>query len=467
MLRILVGTLGLFVLGQGLVRAADWPRFLGTDGTSISGDSMATPVKWSDEENLKWKIDLPGRGVSSPIVVGDKVFVTCYSGYGTGDRSEKMEDLKRHLLCLHREDGRELWKKTVDAVLPEDPYSGMGIPAHGYASHTPISDGEHLFVFFGKTGVIAYDLNGNELWRESVGTGSGSKRWGSSSSPVLHGDVLIVTASDEDSAIYGFDKKSGKELWKCEAQFDDTYNTPVVVSAGDRTDLVISVPGEVWGINPESGKLRWYSRGTTDTTASASLVPADGVVYATGGRGGDAVAVKVGGKGDVNDSHVVWDANIPGRFATPVFHDGHLFTFASGIISAYDAETGDRVKQQRLSSDSSRGGGGRGGDGGGFGGRGGDGGFGGRGGFGGGGFGGRGGGMGNLDYASPVLADGKIYVTTNSGSFHVVSATPELELLATNKLTDKTGFAGTPAVSDGELFLRSHGHLYCVAETEK
>ncbi len=198
------------------------------------------------------------------------------------------------------------------------------------------------------------------------------------------------------------------------------------------------------------------------------------------------MAVKVGGKGDVNDSHVVWDANIPGRFATPILFDGHLFAFASGVLTAYDVATGDRVKQQRLGSGGRETGGGppgggRGGPGdrpsggqGGFGqtergGQGGSGGFG-RGGFGGsrGGFGGgRGGPGGGSDYASPVLADGKIYVTTHGGTVYVVSATPELEILATNTLTDKTGFAGTPAVSNGELFLRSHGHLYCIAKSEK
>ncbi len=260
MLRTVVGWVGVVVIGSGWVAADDWPRFLGNDGKLISSDSAGTPVTWSDEENLKWKIDLPGRGVSSPIVVGDKVLVTCYSGYGTGGQGEKMEDLKRHLVCLNRADGSELWKTTVDAVLPEDPYSGIGVPAHGYASHTPVSDGERVYVFFGKSGVIAFDLDGKELWRKSVGTGSGSKRWGSSSSPVLYKDTVIVTAADESEAIYAFDKETGEQVWKCPGEFEDTYNTPVLIEAGDRTDLVISVPGEVWGINPETGKLRWYAR---------------------------------------------------------------------------------------------------------------------------------------------------------------------------------------------------------------
>ena len=308
----------LLAASPGLAMA-DWPGFLGTGGTATSVDSEATPTKWSDTKNVKWKIDLPGKGVSSPIVVGDKIFVTAYSGYGVGGEDEKIDDLKRHLVCVDRATGDVVWSKTIDAVQPEDPYSGMGVPAHGYASHTPVSDGTHVFAFFGKTGVIAFDMEGNEVWRESVGTGSGRQRWGSASSPVLYENLVIVNASDESETMVAFDKTTGKEVWKMPAaDLASAWGTPSLVKAGDRTDLVIGVPGEVWGMNPKTGKLRWYSRGTTDTSTSASLaVGKDGVVFATGGRGGEAVAVKAGGKGDVNDSHVVWDASIPGRFATP------------------------------------------------------------------------------------------------------------------------------------------------------
>ena len=426
----------------------DWPRFLGPSGSGVSPESVATPVKWSDDENMKWSMDLPGKGVSSPIVVGDKVFVTAYSGYGVGGGNEKIEDLKRHLVCVNRDDGKEVWSKEIAAVQPEDPYSGMGVPAHGYASHTPVSDGKHVFAFFGKTGVVAFDMDGNQKWQKSVGTGSGRMRWGSASSPLLFGDLVIVNASDESEAMFGFDKSTGKEVWKMPAgDLANSWGTPLIVKTGERSDLVVGVPGEVWGLNPESGKLRWYSRGTTDTSTSASLAPGDdGVIFATGGRGGEAVAVKVGGKGDVNDSHVVWDANIPGRFATPVYHDGHLYSFASGIMTCYDAESGDKVEQKRLAASSDRGGGG--------------------GGRGRGGRGGGGGGMRNLDYASPILADGKFYITGSTGTFYVLSATSEMELLATNKISDETGFGGTPAVSNGELFIRSGSKLYCIAKTQ-
>lgn len=177
---------------------SDWLRFRGPNGTGISPDTKATPVTWSSTENLKWKVVLPGAGVSSPIVVGDRVFVTCYSGYGMSRESPgNQKDLKRHLVCVDRTTGSILWQKSFDPHLPEDQFSGAGVPEHGYASHTPVSDGERIYAFFGKSGVHAFDLDGKELWRAAVGTGSDPRRWGSSSSPIVFEKTLIVAAGPE------------------------------------------------------------------------------------------------------------------------------------------------------------------------------------------------------------------------------------------------------------------------------
>ncbi|OYP35965.1 hypothetical protein CGZ80_09390 [Rhodopirellula sp. MGV] len=427
-----------------IASASDWTRFLGPHGSSVAQDAKGLVEQWGDDENILWKADLPGRGVSSPIIVADKVFVTSYSGYGTGGENEKMDDLKRHLTCFDANSGSQLWTKTIDAVLPEDPYSPPGVTSHGYASHTPVSDGKNVFVFLGKSGVIAYDLDGNEKWRRSVGTGSGPQKWGSAASPILYqsGDksLLIVTASEESESLVAFDTETGNEAWKSEAaSLAGSWSTPNLAKSDEGTDLVLMVPGEVWGMNPETGKLRWYSRGTTDNTTSASPIVVGDIVYAIGGRGGESVAVRTGGSGDVNETHIVWDANIPGRFSSPIAYDGHIFVYSDGVISAYDAESGDRVGQRRLPSSSGSGGesGGRGG---------------------------RRGGFGNIDYATPVIADGKLYIPTNQGECHIVSATPELDVIATNRLTDSTGFAASPAISDGKLYLRSGGALYCIGK---
>ena len=308
----------------GAVSAADWSRFRGPNGTGVAEDSQPTPEKWSPSENLKWAVELPGAGVSSPIVVGDRVFVTCYSGYGI-DRQDpgKIEDLKRHMVCVSADSGQILWVKTVAAVLPEDPYSGAGIPAHGYASHTPVSDGKNVYAFFGKSGVLGFDMDGNQLWQTSVGTGSDPREWGSSSSPILYNNLVIVTAAAESQSMVALDAATGKEVWKQEAaSLDNMWGTPALVDVGDgRTDIVMVIPQEIWGLNPENGKLRWYAEASAADQAQASVVVHDGVVYAVTGRGGGSVAVKAGGKGDVTQSHTAWTGADSAGFGSPVLHD--------------------------------------------------------------------------------------------------------------------------------------------------
>jgi hypothetical protein len=462
---------------------ADWPRFRGPNGSGVSADSDTAPVQWSPEEHVKWKVELPGAGVSSPIVVGDRVYVTCYSGYGLDRQNPgEISDLKRHLVCVDRESGKILWDKSVKATLPEDPYSGIGVPSHGYASHTPVSDGENVYVFFGKSGALAFDKDGNQLWQTSVGTQSDNKRWGSSSSPILHDDLLIVTASAEGRALVGLNKKTGEEVWRQETDgLTDVWGTPLLVDVEDRTDLVIGVPYEFWGLNPETGKLRWYSEAMNTDSFNSSVVEAGGVIYGIEGRGGGSAAIKAGGKGDVTESNTVWSGNDSARFGTPLVFDGRIYYFSNGVANCISAEDGSSIFKGRLPTTSARGNADRGGDenrrgpgpdgqrGGGQGGfGGGQGGFGGgQGGFGGGpsGFGGGRGGFGSADYSSPVAAAGRIYYVKGDGTTLVLQAGDEFKLLASNKITnDDESFAATPAISHGQIFLRSDKNLYCVGE---
>ena len=165
--RLLVAAgLGV-VVSATVASASDWARFRGPNGTGVSTDPEPLPVEFGEGKNLKWKIALPGAGVSCPIVVGERIFVTCYSGYGLS-RQElgEMQALKRHMVCVNRADGKILWQQTIDAVLPEDEFSGMGVPEHGYASHTPVSDGKRVYAFFGKSGVYCWDLD--EIGRAHV-----------------------------------------------------------------------------------------------------------------------------------------------------------------------------------------------------------------------------------------------------------------------------------------------------------
>ncbi len=185
----------LVALGSGAVgHAADWSRFRGPNGSAVS-DARGVPTDWSDSTKLAWKTALPGPGSSSPIVVGDRVFLTCYSGYGTSrGAAGDVKKLQRHLICVSLKDGKILWDKAVASKQSEDRFDGF-IQDHGYATSTPVSDGEQVFVFFGKSGVLAFDLDGKELWQTSVGTGSGMNGWGSGSSPILYRNNVIVNAA--------------------------------------------------------------------------------------------------------------------------------------------------------------------------------------------------------------------------------------------------------------------------------
>jgi len=449
--------------------AADWTRFRGPNGSGVAADTEATPTTWSDKENLKWKIALPGSGVSCPIVVGDKVFVTCYSGYGVNrEQLGSMKDLKRHLVCIERATGKTVWEKVIPSTVDEDPYEGAGVPQHGYASHTPTSDGKNVYVFFGKSGVLAFDMAGNQLWQVSVGTSSDDRAWGSSSSPIVVEDLLVVPAGPEGRAIVGLDKYTGKETWRSPADtLGNVWGTPVVAQVGDSTELVIGAPSEIWGLNPKNGKLRWYCNYVDSDQFSSSVVVDGDTVFAIEGRGGGSVAVKVGGKDDVSESKVVWKGRDNSRFASPIVFDGRLYYVSSRTLTCLDAKTHDKIFEGRFKNANGElavgvgsGGGAPGGQGGGPGGFGGV-----PGGFGGGGRGGRGGGgFGNTDYASPVIADGKIYFVARNGEMYVFEAGKEFKQLAVNRVTsDLEDFSATPAVSGGELFIRSTKHLYCVS----
>lgn len=436
--------------GHPAAADGDWSRFRGPNGAGVVSGAGPTPVTWSPTENIQWKIELPGPGSSSPIIVGDKVFVTSWSGYGAerGGRGGKQDDLKRHLTCLDRRTGATIWDKSVAAYLPEDNYGGM-FAENGYATHTPVSDGERIYVFFGKTGALAFDMKGNQLWQTPLGTGSDRMGWGSASSPILYKNLVIVTAAAESQTLYALDKATGKEVWRSKAEgFDSTWGTPVLVEVDEnRTDLVIAVPYDIWGFNPDTGKLKWYCE-ALNTRSFCSSVVADGkIVYAMGDQGSGSIAVKVGGIDNVTKTHVLWTGRDTNRIGTPVVADGRIYFVSNRVASCLDAKTGSRIFQGRLGGTSTAaapedgeprrrpgGGGGR-------------------------------GGRGGQDYSSPVAADGKLYFVTRNGETHVLKLGDKFEQLATNRVTEDTeDFSASPAISNGAIFLRSSRHLYCVAE---
>jgi hypothetical protein len=448
MLARLLALAMLLALTLDSAHAADWSRFRGPNGNAFS-DETGLPTKWSDsaEDGLVWKTSLPGAGASSPVISGDKVFVTCFTGRGT-------ENLERILVCASRKDGKILWQKSVKGKANED-FPDQMLMTHGYASSTPATDGEGVYVLFGKSGVYAYDMKGNELWHKNVGNGSAPMGWGSACSPILYKNLVIVTAAAEGHALIAFDKKTGKEVWNNPAaSLNGCWGTPILVELpSGKTELVLSVPGEVWGFDPASGQFLWFCEGINTNAMCASAVAKDGIVYAIGGGPGSsgAVAIKAGGKDDVTKTHLLWSTNAGSYVTSPVIV-GELLLWVDdgGFAQGLKLKDGESVAKKRLSAGGAAGGPPAGGPPGG-------------GGFGG----GRGRGMGGGGkeyYASVVAGDGKLYAVSRNKGTLVISADSKLEVLATNKMDDTSVFNAGPAIQDGQIYLRSDKFLYCIGK---
>ncbi|MBN1817277.1 MAG: PQQ-binding-like beta-propeller repeat protein [Sedimentisphaerales bacterium] len=406
--------------------ASDWTGFRGPGSRGISSET-GLPVTWSETENLAWKTPLPGPGSSGPIVLGDKVFVTCYSGYGLDPHTPgELSHLKRHLICIRTGDGTILWDKAIPAAMPEDPYKAM-LREHGYASQTPVTDGEHLYVFFGKTGVLAFDLDGRQLWQHSVGTGSDKALWGSASSPALTKNMVIVNAWDESKTLYALDKKTGKEIWKRDlSETGLTFTTPVLNERADGVvELVVSLPSQVWGLDPETGQTLWFARTGIDDSMIPTPVIVDGVAYIHGGgpRSFGSLAVRTGGTGDVTNTHIVWSSKEVASPPSLVVAENFLYWVNdSGKAFCMNAQTAELQFSEQLPA------------------------------------------TGRFAvYASPVTAEGRIYIVTRKKGTIVIAAKPQFQLVAHNMLaSDESDCNASLAVGNKCLFLRSNRYLYCI-----
>jgi outer membrane protein assembly factor BamB len=385
-------------------------------GTS---DASGLPVTWSEGEGIAWKTTLPGPGASSPIVVGDRIYITCYTGYFVPDQpGGSLEELKRHLICLQRESGEILWDEAVAAKLPEE----SSIRDHGYAANTPTADTDCVYVFFGKSGVFAYDHDGNQLWQADVG--SKTSGWGTAASPVLYKDLLFINASVESESLVALDRRTGQEKWRA-GGIREAWNTPLVVTtaAGDE-ELVVATHGQVLAFDTDSGAPLWTCKTDITWYMVPSAVAADGIVYFLGGRSGvAALAVRAGGRGDVTATHRLWTSTKGSNVSSPVYHRGHLYWMHEKLGIAYcaKADSGQVVYEQRLD------------------------------------------GAGQV-YASPLLAEGRLYYLNRGGRMFVVSAEPRFELLASNELGDRSLFNGSPAVAGNRILVRSDKYLYCLGQ---
>ena len=394
---------------------ADWLQFRGPGGFGIAPGKA--PLEWSADNNIAWKTEMPGPGASSPIVVGDRVLLTCYTGYGVDKKNPgEQKDLKRHLVCIDRKSGKTLWTRNIPAAPPEPKYF-LYQSYHGYASSTPISDGKNVYVFFGKSGVFAFDLDGKQLWQANVG--KETYYWGVGISPILYKDTVIINASTESGALIALDKKTGAEVWKTKG-ISESWSTPCLVTTQDgKIELVVSGSHKVLGYDPDNGKELWHAN-SFNWYVCPSVVAHDGVVYTL--QNSTAVAVRAGGRGDVTKSHTVWQKKFGATVTSMVFHQGHVYWANNAIAICLKASDGTEVYRERLKD-------------------------------------------GSDFYASPVLADSKVYYASREHGTYVVEAGPKFKLLAHNSLAPDTSlFNASPAVSQGQMFLRSDRFLYCIGK---
>ena len=404
-------SLGIVIFLAQTVLAENWPQFRGPSGLGISQE-QDLPITWSETENVVWKTAMPGYGSSSPIALDGKLYVTCYSGYGMASKSGRMEDLTLHLVCVDAKTGKMVFDKRIKPTLPES----KRVRDHGYAAQTPVTDGEHLYIFFGKSGVFKFDLDGNQIWRTSVGTKTHG--WGSGTSPVLYENLVIVNASVESNSLVAIDKATGKEVWRA-GGMDSSWSTPHLVEAPNgKYELAVTVKGWILGFDPKSGNELWRCEAIPDYICP-SIVSHKGVLYAIGGRSSKAIAVRSGGRGDITNTHKLWQADVGANVCSPVVHDGHLYWVSDRNRTAYCLSLADgSVKYSERA--------------------------------------------GPQPYASALLADGKLYIVTRKGGTLVLAAKPQFEQLALNKLEDRSTFDSSAIVCDGTLILRSDKNLYCI-----
>jgi len=411
------GLLILTVLSFAVVRADNWPQWRGPNLNGVSNEKNL-PVKWTTEENVVWKVAMPSWSGSTPIIWRDRVFLSIADG----------DNL--FLWCVDKNKGAVLWKQPLGG-------GNVKMRKQNMSSPSPVTDGRAVYVMTG-TGILkAFDFAGKELWSRDIQKDYGAfgLNWGYASSPLLYEDSLFVQVlhgmkTDDASYVMRIDKKNGKTLWKVERptnavrESPDSYTTPALLRYGNTTEIVITGGDCVTGHDPANGKELWRANGLNpDNNPSyrivASPIVFNEIIYAPT-RVKPLLALRAGGRGDVTGSHVLWSFAFGPDVPTPVT-DGKYFYVVNdrGIMWCLDAKTGAEVYgQQRIKPGTYSG--------------------------------------------SPVLADGKIYVTNEDGLTTVVAAGPKFEVLAENPLNDYC--LSSPAISDGKIFIRTAQFLYCIGK---
>jgi len=410
-----------------------WPHWR---GPSHNGVATATvPLTWSDSQNVQWKIEIPGRGFSTPVIWGNRLFLTTAvpTGQkaaaepspagggrgGPGGGSGAGEEHRLQVLAVDRASGKILWTQTAATVTPHEGYHHL---YGSFASNAPATDGQRVYAFFGSRGLFVYDLNGKLLWQKDLGIKMTMRLgFGEGTGVVVHdGRIYLQYDHQEPGAIVALNAADGKELWRAPRMENSSWSTPLVVDHNGAKQLVVTADTKVKAYDVDSGKVVWEVAGLGPNPIPQPVQFRDTVLVMSGYRNPKLMAVKLGRTGDLTGTDaVVWEtARGTSYTGSPALHDGLLYVFSdNGLLSVFDAATGEpRYLQARPPKPASV-------------------------------------------KASPLVVNGRVYLATEEGDVVVVKAGPQFEVLATNTLTDQS-FIASPIAIGNDLYLRSRTHLF-------
>ena len=444
--------LSLLLLAPALIAATDpapWAKWRGPHETGVAKGAAAT--EWTETKNVVWKAPIPGRGHSSPVIWGDLVFLTTAvpvgampganpggappggggpgpggasprpGGGGAGGGYASGVEHKFVVMAIDRKTGKTAWEKTL---LTATPHEGYHFRYGSFASNTPVTDGKHVYAFFGSRGMYALDMKGNIAWQKTFGKMRMRLAFGEGVPTVLDGDRLLLNFDQEDgSYLMVLDKNTGKEIWKVEREEASSWSPPTVVEVGGRKQIIVAATNRVRAYDYQTGKPIWQCGGLGTNVIPAPVIHNNTVIVMSGHRDPNRMAIKLGRDGDLTGTDAVVWQNTKGNSYTPspVLHEGRLyFVTDNGILSAINATTGEQLYQERLPGTYSL-------------------------------------------KASLVGANGNLYVSTEQGDVLVVKMSDKFELVSTNKMADEF-FIATPAIADGDLYLRGKNTLYLIRQ---
>lgn len=390
-----------WMAAAGSARAGDWTQFRGPGAVS---DEKDLPVQWSGTEGLRWKADLPGRGPSNPVISGGKVFLTASSGY---------QNARLHVLAFDAATGKKLWERQFASTGDTSCH-----PKSCMAANTPATDGKHVFALFGTCDLAALDYDGNLMWYRSLVADypTITNQVGMASSPVVFKDTLLLPLENAgESFAAGLDKMTGRNRWKVERRRDINWVTPLVVTDGAKPAALFQTAKELTSYDVETGKVNWSFGGVgEDLSGVSSPLSGGGLLFvAGGGRKNEFLALKPS-QGDATPA-VAWQSKLPLGYTSAVYHEGRLYGLGQTGVTCLDATDGKELWRQRAVGPFS---------------------------------------------ASPVIADGKLYVVSEEGITTVIKLGDKPEVLAVNSVGETV--LATPAISGGAIYLRSDKHLYCI-----